>query len=475
MGRRGRGLCCLLLLVVTVLAVSPVSAANKTWAKIGKKIYNGAGKRIPGALTRGIDISSWQEEINWDALAAAGNVDFVFVRLMHGMNTPDALFDRNMQGAISHGIPVGVYVYTAARSYAEALAEAKECIRRMRGYKISYPVVYDIEDESLEGFSREKLNGMAEVFLSEIEKAGYHPMLYCNQRWYSQFLDPEALGVDVWLARFADSITGPDRSLFNYTIWQGSGGATGAGNRTTRGLIPGIPLADEVDIDIGFVDYTKVITPRNMPIASYTPTTSLGFPYVDEGWVDIGEDSYFFVNGTRATGWRKIFGSYYFFGTDGTLQRNVLVKKSKKLYYVDEDGKRVTNTFETVGGKTYYFGANGKAVSGFVTIEGKQYFFDPVDFYQYVKQRFLASGARYYAKKDGTLARKKWVSFKEGGVKRKYYFGADCKAAVGLVKIGSKTYYFHEDAPYIGSLAVSETVTASNGRTYVTDENGVVK
>ena len=474
MGRRGRGLC-LLLLFMTLLIASPASAANKTWAKIGNKIYNGAGKRIPGALTRGIDISSWQEIINWDALSAAGNVDFVFVRLMHGMDLMDPLFDRNMQGAISHGIPVGVYVYSAAESYAEALAEAKECIRRIRGYKISYPVVFDIEDESLEKYSREKLNGMAEVFLSEVEKAGYYPMLYCNQRWYTQFLDPEALGVDVWLARFADNITGPDRSLFNYTIWQGSGGATGAGNRSTRGLIPGIPISDEVDIDIGFVDYTKVITPRTAPISSYSPTTSLSYPYVDDGWVKIGEDSYFFSNGTKAKGWRKIFGTYYFFDEDGAMQKNALVKKGKKLYYVDGEGKRVSSTFQTVGSKSYYFGKNGKAVSGFQAIGSKVYFFDPVDFYQYVKQRFMVSGERYYAKKDGTLAQKKWVSFKEGGKKNRYYFDADCRAAVGLKTIKGKTYYFREEAPYIGSLAVNETVTALNGKEYVTDENGVVQ
>ena len=57
-------LTCLLLAVVG--NSRQVSAASRVWAKVGSKCYNGVGKQIPGAFLRGIDVSEWQEKIDWE-------------------------------------------------------------------------------------------------------------------------------------------------------------------------------------------------------------------------------------------------------------------------------------------------------------------------------------------------------------------------------------------------------------------------
>ena len=42
--------------------------SSKAWRKINGVCYNGSGEKIPGAITRGIDVSEWQGNINWSKI-----------------------------------------------------------------------------------------------------------------------------------------------------------------------------------------------------------------------------------------------------------------------------------------------------------------------------------------------------------------------------------------------------------------------
>lgn len=44
------------------------SEKSKAWEKMNGICYNGSGEVIPGAITRGIDVSEWQGEINWNSV-----------------------------------------------------------------------------------------------------------------------------------------------------------------------------------------------------------------------------------------------------------------------------------------------------------------------------------------------------------------------------------------------------------------------
>lgn len=59
------------------------SVSKKAWQKINGICYNGSGVKIPNAITRGIDVSEWQEKINWAKVKSSG-IDFAFVRIAHG-------------------------------------------------------------------------------------------------------------------------------------------------------------------------------------------------------------------------------------------------------------------------------------------------------------------------------------------------------------------------------------------------------
>ena len=66
-------------------------------------------------------------------------------------------------------------------------------------------------------------------------------------------------------------------------------------------------------------------------------------PTSPSGWVEKGRKTFFYEDGKKVTGWKRITGKFYYFTDDG-LQRNKIVGSSQKgLYYVDEDGVRITD------------------------------------------------------------------------------------------------------------------------------------
>ena len=67
---------------------------------------------------KGIDVSAWQGQIDWDAVANYG-IDFVLLRITEAGNVIDSCFEKNFSGCQKHNIPVGVYKYSYAMTIAE--------------------------------------------------------------------------------------------------------------------------------------------------------------------------------------------------------------------------------------------------------------------------------------------------------------------------------------------------------------------
>ena len=68
-----------------------------------------------------VDVSSWQGDIDWDAVKASG-VAAAIIRFADGMYVPrDSQFDANMVGAHAAGLHVGVYIFSRAANAAHAV------------------------------------------------------------------------------------------------------------------------------------------------------------------------------------------------------------------------------------------------------------------------------------------------------------------------------------------------------------------
>lgn len=216
----------------------------------GDRIYYGDAELDP---RYGIDVSQHQYDINWQRVANDG-VDFAIIRVGYrgytkGSLNMDPYFEQNIKGALAAGIDVGVYFFSQAINEKEAVEEAEYLLEAIKGYDISYPIVFDWEPQHYAGSRTDSYDGKvvtdcAIAFMERIEKAGYTPMMYYNKTMAYLKLDLERLeGYPTWLAQYA--VDAPDY-IYHFDMWQYGCAAS----------IDGI--SGDVDVNISFVDFAKV-------------------------------------------------------------------------------------------------------------------------------------------------------------------------------------------------------------------------
>lgn len=190
----------------------------------------------------GIDVSHYQGNINWKAVKEYG-IDFAFIKCLQGKSIVDECFHTNMRNAIANDIPVGVYVYSKAKTIDDAVAEAKRVIKECSQYKLTYPVVFDFESKHFEEMSLAMRGKIIDAFCQIILSDGrYIPMLYSSRYWLMHMIPAEVVKkYDIWLAEYT---TGKPKYTGDYKIWQyGVGKVTG--------------IIGDVDMNIGYYDYGK--------------------------------------------------------------------------------------------------------------------------------------------------------------------------------------------------------------------------
>lgn len=179
---------------------------------------------------RGIDVSAHQKEIDWSRVAAAG-MRFAMIRAGYrgytlGAIQKDEYFDANMRGALSNGMEVGVYFFSQALTPAEAEEEAYQLLEWIRDYNVTYPVVFDWEEQDKEdsrtqGCDGNTVTACALAFCKVIEDAGYTPMTYGSPtKVYKGNLALEYLqDYPFWLAHYTKD-TAPTSFRYHYSMWQ---------------------------------------------------------------------------------------------------------------------------------------------------------------------------------------------------------------------------------------------------------------
>lgn len=195
---------------------------------------------------KGIDVSAWQGQIDWDTVANYG-MDFAILRITEKGNVIDSTFEVNYKGCTTNSIPVGVYKYSYAVNVSEIQYEAKKVIEVLNGRKLDYPVFLDIEDKCQENLSKSLMMQMIDAFREIIIKAGYQFGIYCGYSWYQYQLPEDAKKYDCWLAAYPSQDDGTMQIRLKPAAgigWQYSSKAT----------IPGI--SGKVDRNVFYKDYT---------------------------------------------------------------------------------------------------------------------------------------------------------------------------------------------------------------------------
>lgn len=161
---------------------------------------------------------------------------------------------------------------------------------------------------------------------------------------------------------------------------------------------------------------------------------------IKHDWYYVGPDGTF-LSGAHTIGGQDVYFDYLGRQAKGTFG-------NAGIFYDYDSGTPVTNRFVTSDGKSYYIGADSKALKGQQVIDGKTYYFHPTTGAQ-IKGDFDDKGT-YYDDQTGASISNRYVLVKDHW----YYIGADGKRLTGAQTInGDKVYFDYNGKQIKGGFA----------------------
>lgn len=208
---------------------------NQSYITDVKDIYGNTTKvkisitQIKKKVLNGIDVSIYQGTIDWTKVSKSG-VDFAMIRAGYrgygdkGVLVEDSMFSKNVLGAKTNKIDIGIYFYTQAINVEEAKEEAKFVVNLIKKYGIDvkYPIAIDTElsptgTGRADSISKEKRTEIVKAFCETIKQLGYKPMVYASKYWLYDNLNVQQISqYDTWLAHYTDKTD----YKYSYTMWQ---------------------------------------------------------------------------------------------------------------------------------------------------------------------------------------------------------------------------------------------------------------
>lgn len=197
-------------------------------------------------MNKGIDVSHWQGNIDWNKVKKAG-IEFAIIKAGGsdaGFYT-DSKWEANYKGAKAAGIPIGAYYFVGKDCVTAAAgkADAERFLKILKGKQLEYPVYMD--NEAQPASAKVGITEATIAFCETMESAGYFVGVYGSavsgfkERMDDSKLTPYAH----WVAQYTSKCSYKGK----YGIWQYS----------SKGSVDGI--SGNVDLDYGYVDYPAII------------------------------------------------------------------------------------------------------------------------------------------------------------------------------------------------------------------------
>ena len=167
-------------------------------------LYPDFNIEIPmGYKIHGIDVSSYQGNIYWPAVAQMQDQDvriqFAFIKATEGLSNIDRQFKRNWQKAKEANITRGAYHYFLATKSGRMQAE--NFIRTVKLQQGDLPPVLDVEE--LYGVPVDSMRNRVKMWLQTVEKTyGVKPIIYTNVSFYQNFLGNSFDDYPLWVAHY---------------------------------------------------------------------------------------------------------------------------------------------------------------------------------------------------------------------------------------------------------------------------------
>ena len=154
------------------------------------------------------DISSWQENVDWDAVVAEG-IEGVILKIGE-RSTLDEMFIDHVNAAVAHGMKYGIYYYAHACTHDEAVREAEQVNEWLQEYLAGVTpelgIWYDAESDRM---TSGDVTDTCAAFLNRMTDFGYTYIgIYASWNWLSaegaHLIDIDSLPsyVPYWVAQY---------------------------------------------------------------------------------------------------------------------------------------------------------------------------------------------------------------------------------------------------------------------------------
>lgn len=174
-------------------------------------------------MLKGIDVSHYQGEINWEKVKP--HIDFAILRCGLGddiKSQDDKYFERNYAECTRLGIPFAAYFFSYAVNKAKVTTEIAHIKRLLGGKKITAPVYIDVENTNglnWRSVSNSELLEIMKEFKAQLAALGYKMGIYSSRSafWNEKMSDPWYDNISKWVAEYGDKVNDFNRT---YDIWQ---------------------------------------------------------------------------------------------------------------------------------------------------------------------------------------------------------------------------------------------------------------
>lgn len=200
---------------------------------------------LPMGKVKGIDVSSYQGNIDWSKVANQG-IKFAILRSSLRNGNLDTFFEKNYKEAKANGIEVDVYQFSYALDTTTAVNDARNLIYKLNGKQVD--IWLDLEWNTQGLLGKNKVTEIAVAYINECKRLGYQCNIYSNTVWYKNYYRVDKLkdlGCKFWIAKYGVNDGSYDESRkpnIGEFIWQ----------YTSRGKVDGI--SGNVDLNMMYIE-----------------------------------------------------------------------------------------------------------------------------------------------------------------------------------------------------------------------------
>lgn len=152
-------------------------------------------------LYRGIDVSIWQGQIDYERVKEDG-IEIVYIRSSEGNSYVDPYYLRNYNNAKANGLKIGFYHYLTATTTDEAIEQADFFVSLVGGLEPDCRLAMDFEQ--FNGLSIEEINTVSLAFLERVEEKSSKEVVIYSDAYNARVTFGEELAsrYPIWIAEY---------------------------------------------------------------------------------------------------------------------------------------------------------------------------------------------------------------------------------------------------------------------------------